>query len=160
MMLYTRIHILVLIGLSLCTSWPGLSAYAAEPPAPVQALVEKIKPQITTIDMTRFKTIVDNKDYDWIVDVREPNEYNKGHIPQAVNIPRGVIEIQIWALTGYPEKMDTGIKLYLYCGSGIRCMLATKSLQDLGFTHVTAVNMKLADWIAAGYPVTEAELDF
>jgi rhodanese-related sulfurtransferase len=47
--------------------------------------------------------------------------------------------------------MDT--KITLYCGSGVRCILAAKSLRDLGFTNVVAVDMRLADWAKAGYPL-------
>jgi rhodanese-related sulfurtransferase len=43
----------------------------------------------------------------------------------------------------------------LYCGSGARCALATKSLQDLGFSNVTAVDMRIEDWITARYPLVK-----
>ena len=88
-----------------------------------------------------------------IIDVREPGEYAAGYIPGAINIPRGVIEFKIWPYVGFPEKTNTGKKLILYCKSSGRCSLATKTLQDLGFTNVIAVDMKFADWIKAGYPL-------
>jgi rhodanese-related sulfurtransferase len=160
MPLFKKVIALLVTGLWLCSYGVGIFAHAIEPPPPLKALVAKTKSQVTTSDMDSFKTLYDKKDYDWIIDVREPEEYNSGHIPQAINIPRGVIEIRIWALAGYPEKMDTGIRLFLYCGTGTRCTLAAKSLQDLGFTRVIAVDMQLADWVAAGYPMTEAEPAF
>ena len=43
----------------------------------------------------------------------------------------------------------------LYCGSGTRCVLAAKSLQDLGFSNVTAADMRIDDWRRAGYPLME-----
>jgi len=46
-------------------------------------------------------------------------------------------------------------KMTLYCATGGRCALATKSLQDLGFTNVTSVDMRFADWVKAGYPVAK-----
>jgi rhodanese-related sulfurtransferase len=46
-------------------------------------------------------------------------------------------------------------KMTLYCGSGTRCVLATKSLQDLGFSNVTAADMRIDDWTRAGYPLVK-----
>jgi len=133
---------------------------AAQPPVPhvVTDMVASAKKQIKTIDMTGFEKVVDSQQDAKIIDVREPNEYSAGHIPEAINIPRGVIEFKIWPHIGYPEKTDMNIKLYLYCKTGGRCALAARSLKDLGFNKVTAVDMKFADWQAAGHPVTEAEL--
>ncbi len=133
---------------------------AAAVPQIVTELVAEAKSQVKTIDMETFRKVIDGKAYDYIIDVREPNEFAAGHIPDAINIPRGVIEFRIWRLTGYPDSTDTSIRLYTYCKSGSRCALAARSLQALGFTNVTAVDMKLADWQAAGHPLTEPELDF
>jgi rhodanese-related sulfurtransferase len=70
-------------------------------------------------------------------------------------VPRGVIELRIWAYVGYPGTTDMGRKMTLYCGSGTRCVLATKSLQDLGFSNVTAVDMHIDAWAKAGYPLVK-----
>jgi rhodanese-related sulfurtransferase len=129
-------------------------------PKVVADLVAKAKSQVATIDMETFRKVIENKTYDYIIDVREPNEFAAGHIPGAINIPRGVIEFRIWALTGYPDSPDTGIRLFTYCKTGSRCALAARSLNQLGFPNVAAVDMKLADWQAAGHPLTEPELDF
>lgn len=128
---------------------------AAGVPEPVSALVAETKRSIKTVDMEEFKTIVDKKSYEMIIDVREPAEYASGHIPDAISIPRGVIEFKIWKYIGYPDNTDTGKKIYLYCKSGSRCALATRSLQDLGFSDVTAVDMKINAWRDAGYPLVQ-----
>jgi rhodanese-related sulfurtransferase len=44
----------------------------------------------------------------------------------------------------------------VYCGTSWRSALAAKSLKDLGFTNVRAVDMRMADWLAAGYPVEKS----
>ena len=62
--------------------------------------------------------------------------------PRTVNVPRGVIELRIWAFVGYPDKTDMTKKI-THCGSGLRCILAAKSLQDLGFSDVTAADMRI-----------------
>lgn len=143
------------ILLSLFISMPAL----AQSPYPksVSDLVANAKANITRIDMHEFKKILD-REKPLTIDVRELDEFAAGHIPGAINIPRGVIEFRIWPYVGYPEKTDMNKRLYLYCGSGSRCSLAAKSLQDLGFTNVVAVDMKIEEWQAAGYPITEPEL--
>ena len=136
-------------------------AFAADPlPQPLLDMIARAKAQIKTIDMQTFKKLVDSKKHGQIIDVREVSEYNEGHIPGAISIPRGVIEFRIWALVGYGEKMKKDMELILYCSSGSRCALAARSLQELGLTNVTAVDMKLSNWQDAGYPLTEPELPF
>jgi len=142
----------------LCLVWGG-GAYA-EPPPVVAELVANAKTAVKTIDMKAFRALLDQPDHGFIIDVREPDEYVTGHVPGAVNIPRGVIEFRIWALIDYPKNAPADVKLTLYCKSGGRCALAAKSLKELGFVQATAVDMKLKDWVDAGYPMTEPELQF
>jgi rhodanese-related sulfurtransferase len=122
-------------------------------PDSVTQLVAETKQVIETVNMEEFKNNLDSKSYDMIIDVREPAEYAAGHIPGAINIPRGVIEFKIWKHVGFPDNTNTGMKTYLYCKSGGRCALATRSLKDLGFTNVIAVDMKFKAWRDAGYPI-------
>lgn len=122
-------------------------------PESVYKLVAETKQAINTIEMNVFKDIVDRKSYDMIIDVREPKEYNTGHVPGAINIPRGVIEFRIWRHIGYPNATDITKRIFLYCKSGSRCSLATHSLKKLGFTNVVAVDMKFKNWKDANYPL-------
>jgi len=105
--------------------------------------------------MARFKSAFDQNALGLLVDVREPEEYADGYIPGAVNVPRGVIELRIWGYVGFPDKTDMNKKMTLYCGSGARCILAAKSLQDLGFHDITAADMRIDDWAKAGYPLSK-----
>lgn len=131
---------------------PGLSVAQNYPPS-VGQLVAATKKQIKTMDMAAFKAAYDKKAAGLIVDVREPGEYAEGYVPGAVNVPRGLLEFTIWQHVGFPDKTDMNKQMSLYCRTGGRCALATKSLQDLGFTNVTAVDMKIEEWMKAGYPV-------
>ena len=152
-------------ALTLCTGalaiavdlWlPGWALAQDYPPA-VRQLVDSAKKQIKTIDMTTFKSAFDKNDLGLLVDVREPAEFADGYIPGAVNVPRGVIELRIWAFVGYPDKTDMTKKMTLYCGSGVRCILAPKSLQDLGFSDVTAADMRINEWAKEGYPLVTSK---
>ncbi|KWT94497.1 rhodanese-like domain-containing protein [Candidatus Magnetominusculus xianensis] len=123
-------------------------------PVQVDEHVAKVKKEIKLIDMEAFKKIADNKGDAIIIDAREPEEFTSGRVPGAVNIPRGLAEFKIWkALAGFPDKTNTALKIYVYCKIGGRAVLTTKALQDVGFTNVTAVDMKLADWVKANYPI-------
>ena len=141
--------------LSLCLVFLGYApAQAANQyPDSVSELVAATKASIKTVTLEQFKAALDSKSYDMIIDVREPDEYVEAHVPGAMNIPRGVIEFRIWRYIGFPNSTDTSKKIYLYCASGSRCALATRSLQDLGFSNVIAVDMKFSDWLDADYPV-------
>ena len=91
--------------------------------------------------MAAFKAAYDRKDVGLLIDVRNENEFEDGFVPGAENVPRGLIEFRIWKMVGFPDKTDMNKKMTLYCATGGRCALATKSLQDLGFTNVTSVDM-------------------
>jgi rhodanese-related sulfurtransferase len=145
--------------LSIFVSMPVLAQTPSAPyPKVVSDLVANAKAQVTRIDMKEFKDRWDREKSPTVIDVRELDEFAAGHIPGAINIPRGVMEFRIWPYVGYPEKTDMNKRFYLYCKTGGRCSLAAKSLQDLGFTNVITVDMQFEDWQAAGYPVTEPEL--
>ena len=103
----------------------------------------------------RIQGGIRRKDVGLLIDVRKENEFVDGFVPGAVNVPRGLIEFRIWKLVGFPDKTRMDTKMTLYCATGGRCALATKSLQDLGFTNAASVDMKFEDWVKAGYPVAK-----
>lgn len=123
-------------------------------PQNVTDMVKAVKGQVTVISMEEFKKVVDNKGDAVIIDVREPEEFATGRVPGAINIPRGLAEFKIWkAVAGFPDKTKTDMKIYTYCKIGGRGILTAKALKDIGFTNVTAVDMKVADWVKAGHPL-------
>lgn len=67
-----------------------------------------------------------------ILDVREQDEYDAGHIPSAVLLPVGTINEET-AASAIPEK-DTVV--LVYCRSGNRSKTASQALADLGYTQI------------------------
>jgi len=130
-------------------------AFAQNVPPVVSQKIQAAKKQVKTIAMEEYRKVVENPGEALIVDVREPNEFAAGHVPGAINIPRGVIEFQIWKQVGYPANLDLGRSVILQCQSGNRASLAAQSLAELGFTHTTAVVMSLDDWQQAGHPLVK-----
>lgn len=93
-----------------------------------------------------------------VVDVREPEEFAEGHIPGAVNIPRGLLEFEV---DGHPAvRYETAEALshrerpvILYCLSGGRSALAADALLRLGFANPMSLDHGILGWEDAGHPV-------
>ena len=84
-----------------------------------------------------------------ILDVREPDEYEQGAVPNAVHVPRGQLE---FAIEGrLPDKSQP---IAVYCAGGVRSAFATKTLQDLGYSDVVSVIGGFNKWKDDGYPWT------
>jgi rhodanese-related sulfurtransferase len=126
--------------------------FAQSLPPIVKQKVEAAQKQVKMIGMEEYRKLVENPGAALIVDVREPHEYAAGHVPGAINIPRGLLEFKIWSHVGFPANTEMGRPVILQCQSGNRASLAAQSLQDLGFTQTTAVVMNLDDWQKAGNP--------
>lgn len=81
-----------------------------------------------------------------VVDVREPREYEAGHIPQAQLLPLRLVPRQ-------GQELPTDQEVVLVCRSGRRSRLAAYILQDMGYTHIYNLMGGMLAWEAAGYPV-------
>ena len=139
--------IMISVGLSI----PSMALAQNYPPTVTQK-VQAAQKQIKTIGMEEYRKVVESPGTALIVDVREPQEYAAGHVPGAINIPRGVLEFQIWKQVGFPTSTELDRPVILQCQSGNRASLAAQSLEELGFTRTTAVVMSLDDWQKAGNP--------
>jgi rhodanese-related sulfurtransferase len=82
-----------------------------------------------------------------LVDVREDNEWEKGHIPGAVHLGRGVIERDV-----EQQIPDPSTKLILYCGGGFRSALVADNLQKMGYRNVESMDGGWRGWTEAGLP--------
>lgn len=93
-----------------------------------------------------------------LIDVREPAEFDTGHLPGAINIPRGVLEFQVDAHPAVANATDPALAhrerpLVLYCRTGGRAALAADNLQKLGFADVRSIAGGIEAWREAGLPV-------
>lgn len=93
-----------------------------------------------------------------LIDVREPGEFQDGHLPGAINLPRGVLEFQVdahpaMACATAPALADRGRPILLYCRSGGRAALAAQSLAAMGFSDVRSIAGGIQAWVEAGLPV-------
>jgi molybdopterin/thiamine biosynthesis adenylyltransferase/rhodanese-related sulfurtransferase len=82
------------------------------------------------------------------VDVREADEWEQGHLPGALFIPRGYLELRV------EDKIpDKGRRVVVYCAGGTRSALAARSLQDLGYSDVASLAGGFTKWKEGGLPV-------
>ena len=82
-----------------------------------------------------------------LVDVREKEEFHRGHIQRALNLPRGTLELEIEKRFPNPE-----LEMVLYCGAGNRSALAADNLQRMGYTNIRVIEGGFQGWINAGLP--------
>ena len=93
-----------------------------------------------------------------IVDVREPEEFADGHIPGAVNIPLGRLEIEVSSHPAVVERAG-GTHLLrqrpvvLYCLRGGRSARAAAALRRLGFSNPVSLAGGILAWTGDGHPV-------
>ena len=83
-----------------------------------------------------------------VVDVREPDEYQKGHILNARNVPLGQVEARVGEIEKFKDK-----PLIIACASGSRSGSAAAMLRKRGFTQVFNLNGGITAWLQAGLPV-------
>ncbi|HLI90749.1 MAG TPA: molybdopterin-synthase adenylyltransferase MoeB [Ktedonobacteraceae bacterium] len=81
-----------------------------------------------------------------LVDVREKIEWNEGHIPGAIHVPRGYLELQIEEAV--PDKNKTVV---LYCAGGVRSLMAGATLQQMGYKNVISMAGGFGQWKNSGY---------
>ena len=144
---------LLSLGIASPAHAAAIPAAAERWPASFSSYVSNIRKSIKTTDMDGYLAVVKKPDGALLLDVREGDEFKAGHVPGTVNIPRGMVEFQIWKQLGYPENIDMNHKIYVQCRTGSRATLATNDLQRIGFTNVTAVIMDIEDWKKKGNPI-------
>ncbi len=128
-------------------------AIAAEKwPDSFSAYVAKVRKTVKTVNLDGYLTAAKKPNGAMLIDVREPSEYATGHVAGTINIPRGLLEFQIWMKMGYPKKVDMNKKIYAQCASGGRATLAAADLKKIGFTNVIAVVANVKDFEKKGFP--------
>ena len=117
------------------------------------AIVNDAKSRVKETDVEAIKKRMDAGDNSFIlVDVREDREWNKGHLPGAIHIGKGVIERDI-------EKLieDHNLEVILYCGGGFRSALAADNIQKMGYTNAVSMDGGFRGWTTSGYELEYPE---
>jgi molybdopterin/thiamine biosynthesis adenylyltransferase/rhodanese-related sulfurtransferase len=87
-----------------------------------------------------------------LLDVREADEWEQGHLNKAIFLPRGFLEVKA-------EKMlaDRNQPIVVYCAGGTRSAFAAKTLQDLGYSNVCSMRGGFTEWKNNGLPFVTPE---
>jgi rhodanese-related sulfurtransferase len=85
-----------------------------------------------------------------IIDVRETDEFDEGHIPGAMHMSRGTIEFDMEG-----KVPDINAMIICHCGGGGRSALAAESLQKMGYKNVRSMAGGFKAWKAIGLPTTK-----
>ena len=111
-------------------------------------IVEDARAHVAETDVAAVRARLESGERFHLIDVREDSEWDKGHLPGATHIGRGVLERDI-------EKTipDTSAPVVLYCGGGYRSALAAESLQRMGYSNVTSMDGGFRGWKEAGLPI-------
>jgi len=111
-------------------------------------LVNDAKSRIKETGVREVKGWKDAGEQFHLVDTREDREWDRGHLPGAVHLSKGIIERDIETAI-----QDRSAKIVLYCGGGFRSALATDNLQRMGYTNAISMDGGWREWTEAGYPV-------
>jgi molybdopterin/thiamine biosynthesis adenylyltransferase/rhodanese-related sulfurtransferase len=103
-------------------------------------LLAQAKSQITEIDTNEAASRIATGGV-IVLDVREPDEYEQGALPDALHIPRGHLEAQIEG-----RIVEKTAPVLVYCAGGVRSAFATKTLHELGYTNVVSVAGGFQKW--------------
>jgi molybdopterin/thiamine biosynthesis adenylyltransferase/rhodanese-related sulfurtransferase len=82
-----------------------------------------------------------------LLDVRETHEWEAGHLPGAIHVPRGHLESRIEG-----EAPDRSRPIVIYCASGIRSVFAAQTLADMGYADVVSMAGGFQGWKSQGLP--------
>lgn len=102
-------------------------------------LLSAAKSQITEVDTATAAEHIAKGAV--VLDVREPDEYDQGALPNAIHIPRGHLEAQIEG-----KVLDKHAQVVVYCAGGVRSAFAAKTLAELGYTDVLSVAGGFGKW--------------
>ncbi|CAG0934541.1 Sulfurtransferase [Thermoflexales bacterium] len=134
LMLLTMI-VLVIAGCS-----PTAAATPAAPPVAAQPTAASLPAEISVAEAAAKREAGA-----FILDVRQPEEWNEVHIPGATLIPLDQLEQRV-------NEVPRDKEVVVICRSGNRSKPGRDFLKSAGYTQVTSVNGGMNDWSAAGYP--------
>ena len=108
-------------------------------------LVALAKSQITEVTPQALNAAIKNGQRPLVIDIREREEFELGHVPGAIFIPRGFLELRI-----EQHAFDPDMPIVLYCAGGVRSALAGRNLKEMGYNHVESLIGGFNGWKSAG----------
>ncbi|HTR49927.1 MAG TPA: rhodanese-like domain-containing protein [Kofleriaceae bacterium] len=114
----------------------------------VAQLLAEASREIAFVGMADVAARLGSNDF-VLLDVREKEAFDSGHLPGARHLPRGQLELRVDR-----ELPDPSLRILTYCQFGRISTLAAATLRTMGYTRAVALDGGYEAWIAAGYPTT------
>ena len=115
-------------------------------------VLSQVKKEIREVSVHDVDSAMKSRSDFVLLDVREKEEWDEGHLPGAVFLPRGFLEVRIEKTV--PERQTP---IMIYCAGGVRSALAAKSLKDMGYTDVVSMAGGYGEWKNNGLPFVVPE---
>ena len=112
-----------------------------------QQIVDEARKAVPEVSVDDVRKTLDDPGRPVLVDVREKEEYREGHLPGAISLPRGFLEMQVEG-----KVPDKTARVVAYCQSGTRSLLAGKLLKDMGYGDVVSMAGGYGAWKNSGKP--------
>src|SRR6516225_4857822 len=111
-----------------------------------KTILNEAKRQITEVSVQEVNEKLNPANGFTLLDVRESDEWEQGHLDQAIFLPRGFLEVKA-------DKMltDKNQPIVVYCAGGTRSAFAAKTLQELGYTDVYSMRGGFNEWKNNGF---------
>ena len=123
----------------------------------VKEMMQEALASVEAISAQDVREALDSGQVDLVIDVREPKEWDGGHLPGAVNVPRGMLELRADAESPAADptlSADKDARVIVYClkAPGARSVLAAQTLGSMGYSNVAAMRGGFEEWQAEGLP--------
>lgn len=115
----------------------------------VSQLLSEASAAVPFLSLAELKERIESGAGDFIVlDVREREAYDAGHVPGARLLPRGQLELRV-----NQELPDPTRRIVAYCELGLISTLAVKTMREMGFGRTAALDGGMKAWREAGFPI-------
>jgi len=109
-------------------------------------VIRQIRSSVEEVDPSDVNRVLSNGNGIVLLDVRESDEWDAGHIPGAKHIPRGYLESRVEGVVG----SDRSQRVVIYCASGNRSAFAAEVMETMGYEKVASMSGGFRGWVEAG----------
>jgi len=121
-------------------------------------MLDAARQNVPEISAPDAKQKLDEGEFDLILDVREPAEWQNGHLEGAVHIPRGLLEFQADPTSPMANPELAGnqdARILIHCAKGARSLLAADTLKKMGYNNVASIAGGYEDCAASGFAIAK-----
>ena len=111
-------------------------------------LVREAQPRVKEITVEQLRSRLEANPQAILMDVREDNEWQKGHAAQAVHLGKGILDRDIEQR--FP---DPNAEIIMYCGGGYRSVLTADAAQKIGYKNVSSLIGGYKGLVSATWPM-------